>query len=114
MTAVLVGRALGLVPVAGEVLGRVDHDGAAAVLDAPERVDVGGEQVLGPPDRVVLGEGLELVLVLGEDLLHEPLEAVVELAGAAAGLGEEEAALLDVVAEVLAGLRRRARGPRGR
>ena len=101
MTAGLVGERLGLVPVAGEVLGRVDDDGAAAVLDAPERIDVGVQQVLGPPDRVLLGEGPELVLVLGEDLLHEPLEAVVELRGAAAGVGEEEAALLDVVAEVL-------------
>ena len=27
--------------------------GPAAVLDAPERVDLGREQVLGPPDRVV-------------------------------------------------------------
>ena len=53
-----VGRAvLGLVPVAGEVLGRVDDHGPAAVLDAPERVDVGVEHVLGPPDRVVLGAG---------------------------------------------------------
>ena len=75
----LVGRPLGLVPVAGEVLGRVDHDGPAAVLDAPERVDVGDEQVLGPPDRVVLGQGVELELRLGEELLHQLLEALVEL-----------------------------------
>ena len=79
MTAVLVGRALGLVPVAGEVLGRVDHHGAAAVLDAPERVGVGREQVLGPPDRVLLGQGPQLVLLLGEELLHQVLEAGVEV-----------------------------------
>ena len=106
MTAVLSGDALGLVPVAGEVLGRVDHHGAAAVLDAPERIGARGQQVLGPPDRVVVGEGLELVLLLGEELLHELLEAVVELRAGAAGVGEEEAPLLDVVAEVLDGLGR--------
>ena len=61
------GAAFGLVPVAGEVLRRVDHDRAAAVLDAPERMDLGGQQVLGPPDRMVSGKGLELVLLLGED-----------------------------------------------
>ena len=31
----------------------IDDHGAAAVLDAPERVDLGGEQVLGPPDRMI-------------------------------------------------------------
>ena len=39
----------------------------------------GAEQVLGPPDRMVLGEGAELVLRLGKDLLHQLLEALVEL-----------------------------------
>ena len=111
MTAVLVGRAFGLVPVAGEVLGGIDDDGAAAVLDAPEGIGARGQEVLGPPDGVVLGKGPELVLLLGEELLHELLEAGVELGAGAAGVGEEEAALLDVVAEVLAGPWRRARGP---
>ena len=62
MTAGLVGRALGLVPVAGEVHRRVDDDGAAAVLDAPERMALGRQQVLGPPDRMLVGEGPELEL----------------------------------------------------
>ena len=97
------GRAFGLVPVAGEVLGGVDDDGAAAVLDAPEGIGARGQEVLGPPDRVVVGEGPELVLLLGEELLHELLEAGVELGAGAAGVGEEEAPLLDVVAEVLLG-----------
>ena len=60
--------------------------------------------MLGPPDGVVVGEGLELVLRLGEELLHELLEAGVELGAGAAGVGEEEAPLLDVLAEVLLGL----------
>ncbi len=49
-----VGRAvLRLVPVAGQVPRRVDDHGAAAVLDAPERVDLGREQVPGPPDGML-------------------------------------------------------------
>ena len=47
-----VGRApFDLVPVAREILRRVDEHRPAAVLDAPERVDLGGEQVLRSPDR---------------------------------------------------------------
>ena len=51
------GDAFGLVPVAGEVLGGIDDDGAAAVLDAPERTGARGQEVLGPPDGVVVGQG---------------------------------------------------------
>ena len=49
------------------------------------------------------GERPELVLLLGEDLLHQLLEALVELRTAAAGVGEDEAPLLDELAEVLPG-----------
>ena len=53
---------------------------------------------------MVIGKGSELVLFLGEELLHELLEAGIELGAGAAGVGEQEAALLDVLAEVLLGL----------
>ena len=59
---------------------RVNEHGPAAVLDAPERVNFGVERVAGAgtPDGVVLGQGVELVLVLREDLLHQGAEAAVE------------------------------------
>ena len=63
----------------------------------------GIEHVLGPPDGMLGRERAELEFRLGEDLLHQPPEALVELLVAAAGVGEEEAALLDVLAEVLPG-----------
>ena len=114
MTAGLAGLRSDLVPVAGEVLRRVDDHGAAAVLDAPERVDLGREQVLGPPDRMIRRKRPKLIFLLGEDLLDQPLEAPVEFAAAATGLGEDEAPLLDELAEVLLGRWRRtpARGGR--
>ena len=93
------GLDLHVVPVAGEVVGRVEDDRPAAVLDPPERVGVRVEVVLGPPDRVLGGERLEVVLGLGEDLLDEVAEALVEALPAAARLGEDQAAVLDVEAE---------------
>src|SRR5208337_4559105 len=44
------GAAFGLVPVAGEIFGGIDDDGAAAMLDAPEGIGARGQEVLGPPD----------------------------------------------------------------
>ena len=44
------------------------------MLDSPERVEIGSEQVLGPPDRMILRERTELVFLLGKDLLHQLLE----------------------------------------
>ena len=97
------GAAFGLVPVAGEIFGGIDDDGAAAMFDAPEGIGARGQEVLGPPDGVVIGKGPELVLFFGEEFLHELLEPDVEFGAGAAGIGEEEPALLDVVAEVLLG-----------
>ena len=88
--------------------------GAAAVLDAPERVDLGREQVLGPPDRMIRRKRSKLIFLLGEDLLDQPLEALVEFSAAAAGLGEDEAPLLDELAEVLPGRGLKTRALRGR
>ena len=45
------GCASALVPVAGEVVGRIDDDGAAAVLDAPEGMALGAQEVLGRARR---------------------------------------------------------------
>ncbi len=73
------------------------------MLDAPERVNLGREQVPGPPDGMLGRERAELEFLLGEDLLHEPPKALVELLVAAAGIGEEKAALLDILADVLPG-----------
>ena len=97
------GAAFGLVPVAGEILGGIDDDGAAAMLDAPEGIGARGQEVLGPPDGVVVGKGPQLELFLGEEVLHKLLESLVEIGVGAAGVGEQEPALLDVVAEVLPG-----------
>ena len=71
------------------------------MLDAPERVDLRREQVLGPPDRMIRRKRSKLKLILGEDLLHQSLEAPVEFPAAAAGLGEDETSLFDEVAKVL-------------
>ena len=49
------------------------------MLDAPERVDFGGEQVLRSPDRVIGRERPKPVFFLGEDLLDQSLETLVEL-----------------------------------
>ena len=95
--------ALALVPVAREVRRRVDDDGPAAVLDPPERVVLGTQYVLAAPDRMILRKGTELVVLFREDLFHELLEAGVELAAAAASVGEDEAPLLDELPEVLPG-----------
>src|SRR5579885_2770012 len=40
---------LGLVPVAGEVLRRIDHDRPAAAPDAPERIVDGIDEATGVP-----------------------------------------------------------------
>ncbi len=115
MTAGFVARpVLHLVPVAGEVPGRVDRHGPAAVLDAPERVDLGRQEMPGPPDRVLRRQRPERELGRGEDLLDEPAEAAVELRIAAAGVDEQESALLDVLADVLLGRVRRTRARDGR
>ena len=74
------------------------------MLDPPERVNVGLEQVPGTPDRVVLREGMELVFGLGEDLFHQGVEPFIELGPAAASVGEDEPPLLDEVSEVLLAL----------
>ncbi len=95
--------ALHLVPVAREVLGRIDRHGPAAVLDAEERMLGGVELPASPPDRMLRRQLAELVLLLGEDVLDQEAEALVELVLAAAGVDEQEAALIDVVADVLAG-----------
>ncbi len=58
--------ALALVPVAREVTRRIDDDGAAAVLDAPERDSSGTEQVLAAPDRMVLRKRTKLVALFRE------------------------------------------------
>ena len=63
----------------------------------------GDEQVLGTPDRMVLGEGPQLVFRLGEDLRHQLLESLVKLFAAATGLGEQKSPLLDELAQVLLG-----------
>ena len=39
---------------------RINDDRPAAVLDSPERVDFGREQVLGPPDRMIRGKRSKL------------------------------------------------------
>src|SRR5208337_3784874 len=59
--------------------------------------------VLGPPDGVIIGKGPKLEALIGEEFLHELLESGIEIGAGAAGVGEEEPALLDVVAEVLLG-----------
>ena len=69
----------------------------------------GRQQVLGPPDRVILGERPKLVGFLGEDFRHQLLEASVELEAAATGLGEDETPLLDEITQVLPGDRRKLR-----
>jgi len=61
------------------------------------------EPVFDLPDGVIIWERSKLVLILGEDLLHQGPEALIEIGVGAAGVGEEEPALLDVVAEVLLG-----------
>ncbi len=64
---------------------------------------LGIEQVLGPPDRMVGRQRAQPLLVLRKELFHQSLEAGVELAAAAARVGEDEASLLDKIAEVLPG-----------
>ena len=62
---------------------------------------LGAQHVLAAPDRMIFRKRTQLVVLFGKDLFHELFEAGVELAAAAAGVGEDEAALLDEVPEVL-------------
>ena len=110
----VLGRVLRLVPVAGEVAGAVDDHRAAAVLDAQERVDLRAQLPAGAPDGVLGGEGVQRVFGLGEEFGHQVAEAPVERLRVAAGVGDEEPALLDVFAQVLLRLAAEGRAPRGR
>ena len=85
------------VQTARQVLGRVDQHRPGSQVEAPERVGGGLQGVPGGPDRVVGGEGVELETWYWEDLLEESPEPPVELISAAARLGEDEAAPLDVL-----------------
>ena len=114
MTAEVGRAALELVPVAGEIGRGINDDRAAAVIDPQERVNVRRKQMLGSPDRMVVGEGLELDARVREELFHQSFEAPVERPAAAAGVGEDESSLFDKRLEVLLGLRPKTRGPRAR
>ena len=108
-----VGRCrLGLVPVAREVGGGVDDDRAAAVLDSPERMDVGREQVLGTPDRMVLGQGPELVSGSGKISVINCLNPWSNSLLPQHASANRNASLLDELAEVLLAVGRETRGPR--
>src|SRR5271165_285801 len=55
------------------------------------------------------GQRSELELFTGEELYHQPFEALVECPIAAAGIGEDETSLFDKFAEVGRGLGRKIR-----
>src|SRR5208337_473134 len=59
------------------------------------------EPVFDLPDGVIIWERSKLVLVQGEDHLHQGPEALIEIGVGATGVGEDETTVLDVVAEVL-------------
>ena len=87
--------------IAGRIAGGIDHARAAAVVDAQQQADlVRRDLLLGDPDRMRSVQRLEAILGLLEDQVHELAEALVEIAGAAVAVGEDEAAAVDVVAEV--------------
>src|SRR5271165_6323757 len=54
------GAAFGLVPVAGEIFGGIDDDGAAARFEAPEGRGGWVQEVLGTPEGMIIGKGTKL------------------------------------------------------
>ena len=105
---------LGQLPVARQIVVAEDDARAAAVLDAPQPADVGR---VGPHESCIRQIGwpgvtrLQLVLGFGKDAaINWRKPASNRLRVAAAGLGEDEAAAVDVVAQLF-GVRQSSSAP---
>ena len=92
-------------PVARKIdLGKNDA-GTAAVFDRPESADVGrvgSHELIDTPDRMLRAGEAELIFSFRKNLVQERLHAIFKAAAiGATGLGEDEAAAIDVVSELL-------------
>jgi hypothetical protein len=88
----------GQLPQARQILGAVDDAGAAAEIDAPQRLDLRFDGYVDAPHGVLRRQQVELVLG-SKDALTQLAEAAINPA-AAAGVGEDKAAPVDVLSQV--------------
>src|SRR5262249_1898610 len=86
-------------PVAGQRLRTVKHHPLALVLDPPERKLLRIDRVLPCRLPYRMFGGQQTKLALGEQRLHQRPEAAIKHLVAAASLGQEKAAIPEVLAQ---------------
>ena len=87
--------------ISGRVRRHIDHARATARLDAPERPQLLGiDLLLGVPDRMLLFQQVQLVFGLGKHVEHQFAKALVEAGAAAIAFRKQEPATIHVVAQL--------------
>ena len=88
----------GQLPIARQILRRINDAGAAADVDPPQRLfeETGIDFLVRVPGRMVGRQRTQFQVRLGKHLGHQLAKAPIEIAAAATLLGKQESAAVDV------------------